>query len=171
LVEEMTIDGPGQHKALAHPMRHRLLFAIGQEPATISQLAAALGANKGSVAHHLKVLADAGLVTVDRTRQVRGGTEIYYRRAAERIRYPVGDATAASFAAVAEEIVTHDPDPLVIHRHVRLTAPQVAQLRETIESLAQDIAEAGEGEQRYGVLLGLYRAESSAGEETALPGS
>ena len=39
--DSMPISSPAQFKALGHPMRHRLLFALGQEPATISQLAAA----------------------------------------------------------------------------------------------------------------------------------
>ena len=51
-----------QFKALGHPMRHRLLFALGRGQATISQLAAALDSNKGNVAHHLGVLERASLV-------------------------------------------------------------------------------------------------------------
>ena len=66
-------------------MRHRLLFALGQGEATISQLAATLGSNKGNIAHHLKILTSAGLVRLAGTRQVRGGTEQYYRRASERL--------------------------------------------------------------------------------------
>ena len=53
-------------------MRHRLLFALGQGEATISQLAVALGSNKGNVAHHLKVLVGAGLVRPAATRAVPG---------------------------------------------------------------------------------------------------
>jgi DNA-binding transcriptional ArsR family regulator len=160
-MDEMTVESPQQHKALAHPMRHRLLFAIGQEPATVSQLAVSLNANKGSVAHHLKVLADAGLVVVDGTRQVRGGTEIYYRRAAERLRYPIGESTGIGLAAVADEIVANDPDPLLILRHVRLTAVQAAHVTEVLRDLVEGLTEAGHAEPRYGVLVGLYRADST----------
>lgn len=152
------MDGPAQHKALAHPMRHRLLFALGQEPATVSQLAAALATNKGNVAHHLKVLADAGLVTVTATKHVRGGTEIYYRRVAERLRYPVGAPTGAALQAVADEIVAHDPNPLLVLRHIRLTADQVAQVTEKLEDIAYGLTEAGDDQPRYGLLVGLYSA-------------
>ena len=82
-----AVTTPEQFKALGHPMRHRLLFALGQGEATISQLAAALGSNKGNIAHHLKVLADAGLVRPAGTRQVRGGTEQYYQRASRGLTY------------------------------------------------------------------------------------
>ena len=69
-----AVTTPEQFKALGHPMRHRLLFALAQGEATISQLAVALGSNKGNVAHHLKVLAGAGLVRPAATRAGRGGT-------------------------------------------------------------------------------------------------
>jgi hypothetical protein len=40
----LTITSPEQYRALGHPLRQRLLFALGQRPATISQLAVALEA-------------------------------------------------------------------------------------------------------------------------------
>ena len=58
--EVARISTAAQFKALGHPMRHRLLLALGQGQATISQLAAALGSNKGNIAHHLKVLDGRG---------------------------------------------------------------------------------------------------------------
>ena len=76
-----TVARAEQFKALSHPMRHRLLFALGQGQATISQLAAALGSNKGNIAHHLKVLREAGLVESSRR-----GTWAFYRLVPEAIR-------------------------------------------------------------------------------------
>lgn len=49
-------------KALAHPTRHRILRSLGSDGATVSQLSHRLQTHKGNVAHHLKVLVDAGLV-------------------------------------------------------------------------------------------------------------
>src|SRR5262249_18991444 len=43
--EPLLIAAPEQFKALAHPLRQRMLFALG-ERATISQLASALTSNK-----------------------------------------------------------------------------------------------------------------------------
>ena len=86
--EQLTVTSAEQYRALGHPLRHRLLFALGQHPATISQLAVVLGRHKGNIAHHLKVLRQAGRGAVTETRQVRGGTEQYYQRSARRLHCP-----------------------------------------------------------------------------------
>ena len=111
-----TVATPEQFKALGHPMRHRLLFALGQDQATISQLAAALGSNKGTIAHHLKVLAGAGLVRLAGTRRVRGGTEQYYRRASPGLKYDDAATTEVAFRALAAEIAAAAPGPFLVLR-------------------------------------------------------
>lgn len=158
--DPLEVRTPAQFKALAHPFRHRLLFALGPGPATISQLATGLGAAKGTVAHHLKVLAEAGMVRVAHTRQVRGGTEQYHERAFRRLVGETVDAgaTGALFGAVAEELAG-DPDPLLHLRHLRLTPTQAERLRSTLDALVGEAEEAGGDEPRYGVLVSLYRRD------------
>jgi DNA-binding transcriptional ArsR family regulator len=161
--EVLTISTPAHFKALAHPFRHRLLFALGRRPATISQLAAGLGAAKGTVAHHLKVLTEAGMVRVAHSRQVRGGTEQYHQRSFRRLVGESGDpaATGAMLDAVAEELAA-DADPLLHLRHLRLTSAQADRLRATLDDLVQAAEEAGPDAPRYGVLVALYRQGDSA---------
>ncbi|MFF5069939.1 helix-turn-helix domain-containing protein [Micromonospora olivasterospora] len=158
IAEALEARTPAHFKALAHPFRQRLLYALGAGPATISQLAAGLGAAKGTVAHHLKVLTEAGMVRVAHTRQVRGGTEQYHERTYRRL---VGGAhdpatTTALLRAVGEELAGDD-DPLLHVRHLRLTPAQARRLRSTLEDLVAAAEEAGPDEPRYGVLVGLYR--------------
>lgn len=160
----MHVSTPEHFKALAHPMRHRLLFALGERPATVSQLAANLGSHKGNVAHHLKVLAAAGLITPAGTRRVRGGTEQYYRRAARRLDYSGPEATgatAAAFQAIAAEIAEAEPDPFLVFRTIRLTGEQAAQVTATLRDLSETTEEADDRLPRYGMLLGLYRPRRS----------
>ncbi|MEH1097799.1 ArsR/SmtB family transcription factor [Micromonospora sp. CPCC 205561] len=156
--ELLEVTTPAQFRALGHPLRQRLLFALGQRPATISQLAATLGAAKGNVGHHLRVLREAEMVRVVHTRQVRGGTEQYYQRSARRMRVAPGHAaaTAAMLGAVAEEVSAAD-EPLLHLRHLRLTAAQAARLGAALSELVDDAEDAGEGEPRHGVLVALYR--------------
>ena len=156
--DPLEIRDPAQFKALAHPFRHRLLFALGAGPATLSQLATRLGAAKGTVAHHLGVLTEAGMVRPAHSRQVRGGTERYHERTFRRLVGTDTDAgaTAALLGAYAEELAG-DPDPLVHLRHLRLTPAQAQRLRSTLDELVGEAEEAPPGQARYGVLVSLYR--------------
>jgi DNA-binding transcriptional ArsR family regulator len=163
--EHFEVHSPEHFKALAHPLRQRLLFALAQ-PATVSQLAVTLSSHKGNIAHHLKVLREAGLITPAGTRQVRGGTEQYYQRVA-RILHFAGEHSAANlpvtFRAIADEIASAAPDPFLVLRTIRLTQDQAGQVIATLTELAHGTEEAGEDQPRYGMLLGLYRQASPAG--------
>ena len=154
--EEMTVSTPQQYRALGNPVRHRLLFALGRRSATLSQLAAELGISKGSAGHQLKILREAGLIRLDSTRKVRGGTEQRFKRTAERVRFDNGASSKAALAAVADEVATDENDPLLLLRNVRLSESQARRLRQTLEELAGDLSDE-DGESRYGVLVGLYR--------------
>lgn len=159
--EATAIATPQQYRALGHPVRHRLLFALGQA-ATLSRLAADLGISKGSAAYHLKVLRQAGLVRLERTRQVRGGTEQYFKRTAQRMKYEDGDATKALFAAVTDEFLTDGSDPLLLVRSVRLSSAQAERLRLAMEEIVHGQEDEEDGS-RHVVMVGLYRPRQ-AGE-------
>ena len=147
---------PQQFKALGHLMRHRLLFALGQGEATISQLAATLGSNKGNIAHHLKVLTDAGLAVPAGTRKVRGGTERYYRRAHRALQFHDAATTQVAFSAIAAEIAAAEPDPFLIMRTLRLNPRHAEQIAASLRDLA-DQEDDADDDPRYGLLLGLYQ--------------
>jgi ArsR family transcriptional regulator, arsenate/arsenite/antimonite-responsive transcriptional repressor len=70
-------------KAIAEPARLRLLSFIARQPgaeACVCNLVEPLGLSQPTVSHHLKVLADAGLVTRERR-----GTWMFYRLVPERV--------------------------------------------------------------------------------------
>ncbi|QNE22156.1 winged helix-turn-helix transcriptional regulator [Kribbella qitaiheensis] len=158
--DRLEISSAAQFKALGHPLRHRLLFALGQEAATISQLAASLAVGKGNVAHHLGVLRDAGLVQLAETRQVRGGTEQYYRRAAKMFDF-TGDGrranTTVALQAVAAELEGSSGEPMLTLRNIRLTERQAEELMERLGELVDSLQDAGRDEARYGVIASVYR--------------
>jgi DNA-binding transcriptional ArsR family regulator len=157
--ETFEASTPAQLKALAHPLRQRLLYALGgDESATISQLAASFGENKGNIGHHLKVLHAAGLVRIVATRQVRGGTEHHYQRTARRVRVagPPQATTTAMLQAVADELAGTPEEPVLILRHVRLSAAQAERLAAALTAIVEDATDDGPGAQRHGLLVGLY---------------
>jgi DNA-binding transcriptional ArsR family regulator len=154
---DVVVQSPEQHRALAHPLRHRLLMALGAGPATVSQLARSLDVRKGSVAHHLAVLRTAGLVEPGEQRAVRGGTEQYFVRTVRRIIGPHDPGeSAALVAAVASDLAAAPGDPLLHVRSLRLTAAAAARLRETLDALVSDLEEAGPRSARHTVLVTLF---------------
>lgn len=157
----LEATNPAQLRALAHPLRNRILFALGPEGSTVSRLSHGLGTNKGNVAHHLAVLEQAGLVRRGPTRQVRGGTEQYFLRVARRLRTPAGRQaghTAALLQAVAEEVDRSPTEALLNLRRIRLTGPQVKALVAHLERVVDELPEAGPSEPTHGVLVSVFRS-------------
>src|SRR6188472_1231101 len=82
LADRIALTRPSQVKAIGHPLRTTILGLLHERAATVTELAVALGRPKSTVAHHVKVLAGAGLVRVVRTRRVRAIEERFYGRTA-----------------------------------------------------------------------------------------
>jgi DNA-binding transcriptional ArsR family regulator len=94
------IDDPRYVKALAHPLRIRILAMLADRSASPVQLSSQLDATLGTVAYHVRTLHNLGLVELVDTRQRRGATEHYYR-AREHPRFP--DDAWAGLAPVAKQ--------------------------------------------------------------------
>jgi DNA-binding transcriptional ArsR family regulator len=72
-------------RALAHPLRLRLLEEFAGAARTTMQVAAAMGEPPTRLYHHVNALERAGILKLARTRQVRGTTEKYYEVAKKRV--------------------------------------------------------------------------------------
>jgi DNA-binding transcriptional ArsR family regulator len=66
-------------KALAHPLRGRILQRLGERVASPRELAEELNAPLGVVAYHVRMLRDYGCVELVRTQQQRGALQRFYR--------------------------------------------------------------------------------------------
>ena len=78
----LTLTGLAQVRALADPLRVRMLEAFAAEERTTRQVAEILQEKPTRLYHHLKSLATAGLIRKTRTRRNRGTLETYYRAVA-----------------------------------------------------------------------------------------
>lgn len=66
--------------ALRHPIRRQILREMENgEPASPRELAASIGQPLSNVSYHVRVLANCGVLTLIRTRQVRGSMQHFYR--------------------------------------------------------------------------------------------
>src|SRR3954451_3617079 len=93
LAERIALTRPDQVKALGHPLRNTILGLLHERAATVTELATAVARPKSTVAHHVKVLSEAGLLQVVRTRRVRAIDERFYGRTA-RLFYVSVERTA-----------------------------------------------------------------------------
>src|SRR5215470_10791769 len=82
LADRFALTTPGQVKAISHPLRTTILGLLHERAATVAELAGTVERPKSTVAHHVKVLGEAGLVQVVRTRRVRAIDERFYGRTA-----------------------------------------------------------------------------------------
>src|SRR5437868_15354767 len=82
LADRIALTEPSQVKAISHPLRTTILGLLHERAASVSELAVAVGRPKSTVAHHVKVLNEAGLIQVVRTKRVRAIEERFYGRTA-----------------------------------------------------------------------------------------
>jgi DNA-binding transcriptional ArsR family regulator len=82
-------------RALADPIRCRLLLALREAPAYPSDLADALGVSRTRLSNHLACLRDCGLVVA-----VPDGRRVRYELADERLGHALDDLRATVVATI-----------------------------------------------------------------------
>lgn len=166
LDERLVVTAPAQLRAMADPLRSTILDLVLERAATVAELAAAVGRPKSTVAHHVKVLVDAGMLRVVRTRKIRAIDERFYGRTA-RI-FAVGDVqltdddilahgNALSVAAV-ESVPAYQADQLrTIIRHARIPPESAAQFWARVEAVTREFTQIPRaGDTVFGFAAGLY---------------
>lgn len=167
--ETMVVSRPEQLRALGDEVRGRIIGLLRDRARSASELAELLAMPKGTVGHHVKVLEQAGLIHVVRTRQVRAVTEKYYGRVARLFLLKSEDEelvlgagatglrTAAAELAAAPEVAMHGL------LRVRLDPLAVRRFNKRLDRLVADVraAETPEGEP-WGVALAMYSLEPRA---------
>ena len=73
------IEDPRLVKALAHPLRIRILRVLEERTASPSEIADEIDAPLGNVSYHVRFLARMGLIELAGTEPRRGAVEHYYR--------------------------------------------------------------------------------------------
>ena len=103
---EFTLSRLEQVRALADPLRLRLVDALVARELPVAGLAKALDAPATRLYHHVDLLHEAGLIEITRRVKRRGGEERYYRAVARHYRL---DDSLLSFASAdgrsTEELV------------------------------------------------------------------
>ncbi|MGW8565105.1 ArsR/SmtB family transcription factor [Isoptericola sp. NPDC055881] len=82
LEDRRVLTDAAQVRALGNPLRTTILGLLHERAASVTELSTAVDRPKSTVAHHVKVLTEAGLLRVVRTRRVRAIDEAFYGRTA-----------------------------------------------------------------------------------------
>jgi DNA-binding transcriptional ArsR family regulator len=167
LADRIALTEPSQVKAIGHPLRTTLLGLLHERAATVSELAVAVERPKSTVAHHVKVLAEAGLVQVVRTRRVRAIEERFYGRTARMFYVSVersgdGDELPRDFndfeVAAGESVAAYHHGKLWgFIRHARISEEEASEFWKRMAELVAEFEQLPRsGDTVYGFAVGVY---------------
>ncbi len=171
LDEMAVVTAPEQLRALADPLRTTLLELLLERAATVTEMAQAVDRPKSTVAYHVNLLVDAGLLRVVRTRRVRAIEERYYGRVARTLyigvlNRPEDKQVVAAInglaEAAAESASAHADDELrCLLVHARVPIEEVRNFWAEVQEVARRFAQIPRsGDQVYGFVAGLYPTDA-----------
>jgi DNA-binding transcriptional ArsR family regulator len=167
LADRLALTEPSQVRAIGHPLRTAILHLLHERAATVNELAAAVGRPKSTVAHHVKVLVEAGLLQVVRTRRVRAIDERFYGRTARMFyvgveRTAEGDDMPRDFndfevAAAESARAFRDGKLWGFIRHARISEAEASAFWERMAELVAEFDRLPRsGDTMYGFAIGVY---------------
>ena len=167
LDERIELTTAEQVRAISNPLRTTILGLLHERGATVTELASAVRRPKSTVAHHVSVLARAGLLRVVRTRRVRAIDERYYGRTARMFyvslgRHANGVALPADFndfeVAAKESAQAYEIGQLrAFIRHARIAEDRAAEFWRRIDQAIHEFDRLPRsGDTVYGFAVGLY---------------
>lgn len=131
-------------RALAHPLRIRILRLCLDAALTNRELADRLGQDPATVLHHVRTLVRTGFLAPDQERRGRrGAREIPYRSTGKSWTLDVGwrdEGVAAVHDAVRAELLEAGPDRLLTATRlaVRLAPERMAEVGDRLRALIDD---------------------------------
>jgi DNA-binding transcriptional ArsR family regulator len=165
LADTLELTTVEQVRAISDPLRTTILGLLHERAATVTELATAIRRPKSTVAHHVKVLTDAGILRVVRTRRVRAIEERFYGRAARMFYVGLGRAGGRlppdfnDFEVAAEESKSaYDAGQLrSFIRHARIPEERAAEFWQRVDRIIHEFDQLPRsGETTYGFTVGLY---------------
>ncbi|HET6985365.1 MAG TPA: helix-turn-helix domain-containing protein [Kribbella sp.] len=165
LADTIELTTAEQVRAISDPLRTTILGLLHERAATVTELATAVKRPKSTVAHHVKVLTDAGILRVVRTRRVRAIEERFYGRAARMFYVGLGRQGSAlphdfnDFEVAAEESKSaYDAGQMYSFiRHARIPEERAAEFWREVDRLIHHFDQLPRsGDTTYGFTVGLY---------------
>jgi len=167
LADTIELTSPLQVQAIGNQLRTTLLGLLHERAATVTELASAVSRPKSTVAYHVNVLLEVGLVRVVRTRRVRAIEERYFGRTARMFyvgmgRGPGGEPMPLDFndfeVAASESGAAYQTHQLwSFIRHARISPERVAEFWTQVMPLVHEFDRLPRsGDTAYGFVVGVY---------------
>ena len=162
LASELEVDTPAQLKALGDPLRSTIVDLVLERAMSVTELAERLDRPRGSVAYHVDVLVEAGLIQVVHTRRVRAIDERFYGRTALTYILPHRSGEIPFIRDVLAEIdVSRFDDETKLgtstYRHARIPHERVEEYGRRLQELALEFAEEPRsGDTEFGLYVALF---------------
>jgi DNA-binding transcriptional ArsR family regulator len=163
LDDEIPLDTPERIKAVAEPVRMLILDLVLEQAMSVTDLARRTGKPKGTIAHHVEVLVDVGLLKVVRTRKVRAMEERFYGRVARTVTFvggPDRDTLPFFDDAIREadfDLISQDFPSGFTLRHARIPRERADEWNKRIHDLALEFSRLPRGgDVEYALLVGIF---------------
>jgi DNA-binding transcriptional ArsR family regulator len=168
LVDTMELTASFQVQAVGNQIRTTILGLLHERAATVTELASAVGRPKSTVAYHVNVLLEAGLVRVVRTRRVRAIEERYFGRTARMFYVGVGRERSGDEALPLDfndfEVAAKESESAYqahrlwsFIRHARIQPERAAEFWTQVMALVQEFDRLPRaGDTAYGFVVGIY---------------
>ncbi len=161
--DELILETTEQIRALAHPLRQRILNLLTNAQYTNKQLASLLQVTPPRLHFHVRELQTTGLIEIVSEQPKGGVIEKYYRAVARVMRLGAGimesvdsqELMETTLEALRQEYIRantffkgHIPEMHFAHELVRLPADRLARIQELLQILKSEIYQAMEDPER-----------------------
>ena len=142
---EVDADALARGRALASPLRMRILRLCLHESRTNRELAEALDVNPGSMLHHVRALVDTGFLRAEEPRRgKRGAREVPYLATGLSWGTPVDHKAHLLLDTFLQEIEGMDPDEVTTTRlGLKLSAEHREELLDRIAAIFEEFIDRG----------------------------
>lgn len=178
----LDVDTSERLKALGDPLRGHICDLVLERAMSVTELAERVGRPRGSVAYHVDVLVDAGLLQITHTRQVRAIEERFYGRTARTFLLPdtpgdmplLRDMMTEYDHDAAEQLIAELPGTpfdgpvFTTYRRVRIPVARAAEYARRLNELVLEfVDERREGDIEFGLFVSMFPTNRTAGGRRA----
>lgn len=160
--DELVLETPEQMRALAHPLRQRILNLVTDAPYTNKQLATILHVSPPRLHFHVRELLSAGMIEIVAEQPKGGVIEKYYRAVARVLRLSANARQVVSgeelmettLDAVRQEFVHantyfgEDMPVQFVHELVRFPKDRLDRVQEHLQAIRSEVYQAMEDPER-----------------------